>query len=984
MIATGRTRTVTVEGDINAIGMYDGIYSTSTESFTGTIQSFSLSLSLLGTLDPIATFALAGSAVIDPSGPFGVAIFLTASASCGDGSDSDAWNFGTNHDTSGSHTYNAAGNYSLAVETEEFFDTGNTLFINPDNLSDDNYPQWGGTASKRGCPVQTIQFFEKVVSATFNVSVSGYSWSYTWTPSVGSGPILEYGHGVGGSTYTYSTSSSCPNGLVSITIDQDGNCGFNWEYDASESTWSNHADTFNGLNLTTSGQVIQVGGDSYNTATATANMQKPVKYKWHLKNYRYSKEMNQALTWQLSEGMDVPLVELDVTGSATREFQLDSLGAFADLMFNGNALFTDTYSLHNIFPVCAWSVKPDSLVGIGEQPTNWRPWIHGKLFDAFDITHDQVHTMSGTSTTGWSAGANTSLATGVQLTVASTGTGSATRTWGTPFSGEAYRYLRLQVRSVGSANVPFSVELDGRTWHADTGADGSWVDVEIDMCCATEDSWTVDTCKSRWPVDWNYVDGEPGLPNSTTPAWGVNQISSMVIGDIPASTVFEIKQVALYRKTFCEASFVADLSPEFLAWEVEDENETYAWDNIYACTDGRCMDLPDQYHVKPVGGPSFYYYTHYTINEEASLFVGVHGFTVTYGGGYTYPDDYHNDSLFAFFLGGAGVLVEYSGSPSWTVQDHISLVNGTVQAQALWDWVEVYPDAGDVFGGTSYSSPTPLAVHWIGRGRTQGIVYTENSEPNPGLQVTSSPDVGTGNTDAQGCYFTDTRFAQEGESVTWKPYVASTNTASGAHHDGGEMRICWREGVPEEVAGGVSYDVAAGQRHYVAWVSEGGYKEAGLAIQVLIDDNALALTKIIDTEIEAEKVYLRVKKKDKKIFLLLWYVLEGVVYRTISEDEGENWTMPETIGSGTQVAGLVCDDGRILTYLVDGDEIKVKIEDADFNELQALTVVMDSVDDASISVDESVTTQGKHRFILWAILSGSVNRFVSTDGKTYA
>jgi len=817
--ATGRTRTLTFEGTFSGAMTYSWDGYVDGEGYN---QNFLLSVDAFcgATLPSIRDFGFTIGSNVDYYGTghslAGTVVSYDAQmGSFGDGSpgthvvgtvDVEPW--ALDH-TSGGAT--ESGSYSFSVEVAEYFELADVP-VGEDYL-EDGYPKWGddGVAYFRGMPASAIRFYEVVPSgAATNLTVTAPGIAINISSTTLSEFEILRGHIVSASCEGIAQETTLPAGSCYVTVPE----GYEYSFDYTGDGVTNHADTDTGAACSYSGVR---GSTNQNFVSVNRAYIEPTHYKWDLRNYRYGELTDEALTWKIYDQDEATAaVELSVTGSGTREVTQNREDITVNISGNKTPPGPDGVDEHNIdtLSYCNARIKGSSLVAIDEDEHNWRTWIHGKQYGAFDLAHSFNYALTSASTSGWTASGLT-LASGVTLTTTST-SGTVTKAFTTPINSEAYRFLMLKVKSVGSQNVPFKVSIDGRYWNVTTGNDGEVKQVFIDTCCSTDDTWITDTCSTRWPVDWDYGEGIAGLPNSTTPAWGINSFSEITLS-LPASSQLVVSEISLRRSSFNKASFIPDLGPETLLWTVEDDNDTYGWTNIYATCDGRCVDLPDQYWVQPTGGEPYWYFVHYTIAQMADLFKTMNGYSVNgVPGGSSeididFPDAYHTDERHGFFLGGAGYLAQYSGeSVTWSVQDQTKLQNTIVQAQALYDWVQVYPGAGDVFGGTAYDVATPLGTHWHGHGRVQGLCYSSNKVPAAGVEITSSPDRGTATTDALGSYFTGGPYPKA-ESVVW---TASNLPASGitnAQYDGSEKRYCWRGGGNDKA---IDYVVRANRHHF--------------------------------------------------------------------------------------------------------------------------------------------------------------------------
>jgi hypothetical protein len=887
------------------------------------------------------------------------------SGTFGAGSDTDPWSVSVN------------GTFTATFEVEE-----RLLVVNPNVIVDEatelenGYPKWGGAATFRGAPASAVEYVEVLpAGATVTLALAFASVSVSYS-AVYDGPEVRFyrDHVLRVSCEGFAgVDSNVPSEFCSVTLSEDGvNTGTDWEHTYSGDGVLNTGNTDNGAYVSMSGNgpgsIIDGGG--YNRADLYRTYEMPTKYRWSAKAYRYGAEMDQPLTWRFYEGL---IHDQTFTGSHTRDVE-----QLRDHVFMFSGPFATMYNFISrdieTKGFCNARVTVPSLEAIDEQAGNWRCWIHGKVFDSFEITHDAELEIIDTTTAPWSAGANTTLATGVRFTTGSGGTGSATRAWGgLGLNLEGYRWLKLTVRSVGSVNQTFKVVIGPKTWNVTTGGDGTWVDRYIDLCCADNATWTVDTVTSRYPVD------EPNrIPLAThLDAWGETYTPDIQITDLPVSTVIEMSSCKQVIRDYSRCSFVPTLNEEIERWDSPTDT-TYGYTHAFLNTEGRNNDIVDQFRVVPDTGDP--YYNHYTVSQYASLFEDLSGISITEET--VFPDDHHTNALNSFFVEGAGYI---AAGGTWSVRNAVDITSTTIRTQALWDWVKVYPGAGDVFGGV-YQEYTPLNVHWSGRGRTQGIVYDEDNAPLVGSVVRSAPDLGSGTTDSSGVYTTGVPHPQSDETVSWFVEGGTLPPEPLPLKDGKTQRICFRESIETLTVGNISYDVSPGQTHYLAYCGTIEFSEAVPTIKLVINDNAFSMNKIVDTGIEADIVHITCNRATRTKTILMWYTIGGSVKKTRSNDEGANWAVATTLGSGTHVCGVAHEDGRVFSYWVDATStpvVKVQIEDAQGNVLHGPATAISGVDDAGISADHSSLAGGKSRIILWAVVSGIVTKYTSTDGKNF-
>jgi hypothetical protein len=646
---------------------------------------------------------------------------------------------------------------------------------------------------------------------------------------------------------------------------------------------------------------------------------------------------------------------------------------------------TSSWSMDEQSPVWVY-LKNSSLTTFVEDTADWRCLISGVAWDWADLVHAGTVTVEdGSSASDWAAGSNTTVsATGgaIRLVVAG-GTGSGTMTPASVVLSEGHRYLRVRIKAVGAAK-PFTITIGSKTWTSATVGAGAYSNIDLDLCAPDGISGT-DSKSSRYAL--TGPAGAGGVPVDTQ-MWGVSRITTLIVGALENGETYEIDSISLVRNSFAQYSLASAFNNFSLAWTSGSDNtyhKPFWWSNV----DGRVTDQPDVFYIVPfVGTPS---YNRYTLSELVTEISEVGGWTVTELS--TFPDSYHTNSLDAYHAGGAGATINHS-TDVWT--NHIDVdATGTVtiKAQALWDQVDVPPLWGDGWNRGSYpqgsdvlaTRQTPLHWNKILRAHAWGLVYHSDRTPASAhtvnmLRASDNANRGTDSTDAQGYFVTTTPYGQApiahktealGGSYTDSTYT----TANRMRHRAAFMAFASTTGT------GPSLWVGPDGVHFRAYIS-GGTVWVGWADNAYTAGYADA-----DTGYSANSVCIRGNPRSKNRELYLWYENGGTVYQRTSTDRGDTWSVSTTIATGVTPAGEVCIDGlRLIYYVVTGAPNLVKVirYDMDGNSLGAATTAVSGVDNSGIAVNEFCEPTGIRKIELLCVVSGSITRYTSTDGLTFA
>jgi hypothetical protein len=637
-------------------------------------------------------------------------------------------------------------------------------------------------------------------------------------------------------------------------------------------------------------------------------------------------------------------------------------------------------------PVRVW-IKPSALTNAGEDVRDWRLMILGRSFNSFDIEQDATVTVyDGSSATGWAAGANTSVsASGGVLDVAiSGGTGSAT--WSpSQITSEGYRYLRLRLRSTVGNNQPLTVGIAGETWDAQTGNAGTYVDVDIDLCCSDSETDDIEEKDSRFPIE------DPGgNPDATDPqdqyklGWGVEFINSIALTGLADGETYQIDYIQLVRDNPPTFRLLAPFAKFGAGWTSPSDTTTLTPYLFLRC-DGRESDWPHLAYVNAYSGSP--YYRWFSITELISFANYVTGWTATAAG--AFPDSYHTNALEALHAGAGGMTYNYSSGlwSHWVEVDTTGTV--TVKAQAMYDAIEAYPGAGKgVWTGDAYDDlnpEIPLAFGKVFRARSEGLVFTDASEPYDAADITQYETVGlastgTATTDVNGIYATGSPYARGNRDITTElhqgagPYLTANRVLVNRERDRTSFRQA--ESTAEEPNG---YAVSRDSRHARAYMRDGTLR-LGFS-----QNNAVAFTEVDTGITDVESVALAWTWQGKNAVLYVTTAESGTVKAYRLDNEAGGLTLAITIGSGTHGCTDIGADGVIRTYRLDSGTVYVRAYDAELNPLYAeQTTNLTGLDDAEIDVRHSVAPDGKQRVGLLHFVGGSIVLKFSADGISFS
>lgn len=556
-------------------------------------------------------------------------------------------------------------------------------------------------------------------------------------------------------------------------------------------------------------------------------------------------------------------------------------------------------------PVSLW-LQNAALSLAGEDVRDWRCLASGKQFDAFEATHASSFSVdSGDEPTAWvgEPGMTVSGAAGA-VRMVTTGPASAARSFDPHSNWEGYRFLRVRLRSVGAAGVACALEVGSKRWNLTTGANGGFVDVDLDLCVPHNKSEVSDDQTTRHPLD-----GPDGAPLWDGPYWGLNRVSSLTFR-IDAAATIEIDSIRLVREQPPTVTACPSFGPWLHAW-TSPSDTTFRNAGVWLNSDGRVSDLADLARVVPLSGPA----THptYTLADLGAFAEMISGWTWT---NVSDPlDGFHSVARFAYWLYGAGALrnhIDGTWQPSFDLSAAEPL---RLPAQSLYDSVEGYPLIGNAWGGTSYpivgldDVALPMAWNKVLRAQAWGLALRSDApEPLPGATVKVFEELdpgterGSGISDAWGQFLTGLPGPRGNRQVRIElqsgasPFPSITRQFQNRFR----RRAVLRAG-------------ALGRAWHLTKARDGTLFAAGVAggsVEIWRFDFRGSDASFSLPLAEVTQAQLACHPRGR---LVLLAVSAGAAVRLVSESRAESWSMPTTI-SPAENAALAIDDLNAIEY----------------------------------------------------------------------
>jgi hypothetical protein len=623
----------------------------------------------------------------------------------------------------------------------------------------------------------------------------------------------------------------------------------------------------------------------------------------------------------------------------------------------------------------------------GEDSRDWRCQFRGRLFDSLTITRASSTTLdSGASTSGWSGSNGTVVSFGGVIVFTPTAASpSLVRAFSPDKISEGYRYLRLRIRSVGAGSSALTLGLAGQTWNFTTGAAGAWVNVDIDLACATSETDDVEPKDSRFPIE------DPGgFPTWTNPTqqyrlgWGVDWIGSLSFSGFTfaGGVSYEIDSIELRQKTNSGLTFIAPFADYTAGWV--SPSDTTTLNNAFALrADGRVSDWPGLAHIVPFSGAESYRW--YTITEGLGFLNYVAGWSATAAG--SFPDSWHTNGIELGHLAGGGSTYNH-GSGLWSdwVEKPITSTLD-VPAQGLYDRVISYPQAGrGIWDGSSFD-PTrktiPVVFTKILRGRGEGLVFDTDAVPLNGARVVLDREAdhtdirGSVLTDTIGRYLTASPWAKGNRDHRTElrygatPYLYSVEKA----HNRRRSRVSFRH--VREIVDGLDYAVSANWRHAVVF-RRTGTAWLGFSSNVVPDYSER------DTGNDWNRCRITWAPGSEGALWLLYRDSGSSFTATKTLDEGGSFVMSLSIGAGDYGDFCWTSNHVLHVYRLSGGTVYLQRYDLQGGAIGSeITTDLTGLDSKQISCGPSTGSGGEHRISIWHVVGGVQVIKTSINGWTF-
>ncbi len=672
--------------------------------------------------------------------------------------------------------------------------------------------------------------------------------------------------------------------------------------------------------------------------------------------------------------------------------------------------------------------------GSGDDTHDWRMQFSGYQWPAVSLTRANITEIDTCSAlTNWSAGSHTTLALsgGVQATVTG-GTGSLTlgvphakRVW------EAYRYLRVTCSFSASAYSGSTTYNAGdccssggvvyqavatTTGHAPpnatywsvltslpvtVGAGSSWMmnvpqtsgQIELDLCCGTNDLATIGLIQSRMPIAY-----PGGFPINYDPidqydfGWGVNYSDSVSFSAIPNGCIVTITDVALASSTGGDKQSAITLLENFLnfvtGWTSPTDHTTVQ-PFLFIESDDRVIDIPALSLVTPTSGSSPPTYTWYSIAQLVTILSYFPGLTAS-----TLPDPtdtYHGSGLLGLLLGGNGATVNWT-THEWTDWVDVGLPQTALPAQDLWDEIQVYPGAGECWSQAgAFGVPTPLMVSKSIRGQCDGLIFDTAGNPLSSALVkayetaSTSTLEGSGTSNSIGAYYTGSTWLFGNVDST-----ADLNLAPipHAYHHGvvqnrQRFRTSFRNTRPTTKS--LGYDVSNSCRHVRTYASSGsgdiGMRTAGNVLPQTWSDT--------DTGLAGSWARPRFQDHGSTWPIGLFYGDGTSCTFAQTNDEGNTWFNSTSMGGGIVGDFEEGANGLRWFFKVQNDSgtynVYGRVLDSQLNVVRDWTITnVTGIDNAPLACRESPVADGSWRIGLYYTIGGVETVKFSQDGLAFS
>lgn len=489
------------------------------------------------------------------------------------------------------------------------------------------------------------------------------------------------------------------------------------------------------------------------------------------------------------------------SGSFSRSATQVDFSTDANAGDNGSNNNGDSHSLANMTPFGV-AIDSTSLTANGDEPLCRRVLLRSGAEVVGGLTIDQdasatVEDWSGGSATGTGSGTPTITAGTLQIVTSGSGTGGASRAYSPDISLASYRYLRVPLKSTGAADVPVTVTIGSYSWATTTGADGTTVNRDLDLCAPTSVSTSAlnDNWDTRWPTPTTYPSPTSGPYDTASIAFsGIPASRTVTIGALSLRRVNEPTLTllpTLYAAIYDPGNEVTDPSvtpdwpvkydPEHTVADVT--SQTYVRRFLLGNTDGRGVpEETDMTYTRIDATPTSYSWGWQSIQDLAdAINVSISGvprwpgwlatvatadpgsYTDAFTGDVAPADPYYYNAvgLLATEVFGGGALYDGTG---WTYG--FDQASGSLSAQPLFDQVE--------FSGLENDDEIELGAAIILRAAAQGLVFGTDRAPKPGVSIDLRTGSGTGTPRSQGTSRTPDGWYHTSSNPFGKASIAGT------------------------------------------------------------------------------------------------------------------------------------------------------------------------------------------------------------------
>jgi len=687
------------------------------------------------------------------------------------------------------------GSYSFSADVEEWCEI--YALTSVDTYG---FPTYGGAAADDGIPALGVRFYEALrPGGTSTASITFGVLTATATGTISSSVYASGSVSLGCNQYV-GIGSALTGPTYSATASITSGVGFIPSHSWSSSTSSiSDTATTGGGSLSVSINVTFVpGAVNYDTPSVSASGKEVTSYAYNARLRSFSEAFPSTQTITLNDTLGH---QSYLTASPTASASISQALYNVSASLLGNP-FSD--SINQVAPVSSYL----AAAGSSEDTRDWRLQFRGFKRDALTLAHAASTSLDdGTFTTNWAAGPNSAIAavldppttgrSAIQIS-ASGGTGSATRSFPTPQVSEAYRYLRITARGTVAGNA--TIILASHRWVIPLTT--SYQDFDLDLCCPKDETATKGTVNTRYPVQIPAT-APTGAPPYVQYAfgWGVNYFASIQVAGVPDGQSVFVDAISLVRNSDARLTLLAPFLYWPLGWQGQSMgsqiDNTYVQPYLFFQSDRKGpIDLPQGSNVVPTGTALPYFSTN-SISAMATMLNYFPGLTATNLSASS--DGYHDNTLPSMLLGGAGATYDH-GTQAWTDWIDVNVASGTltIPAQDIFDEVQVYPGAGEVWTSGLYNVATALQVSKSLRGQANGLVFRLNRQPYAGITVTAydagATSVGSGVTGSLGQYLTGSPYGKGNQTYTTKITFTDNRSlsCSGVWQNRGRFRASFR------------------------------------------------------------------------------------------------------------------------------------------------------------------------------------------------